>query len=203
MSLSLDFSSGVGGSIELVRQVLDASLDGICAFDRDLRYVYWNGVMERIYGLRAHEVLGQKASLLLPFIEKNGEEQRMREALEGRRSRVREAAFDMPDTSLSGFVESHYMPLYTKLGDIAGGVGVVRDITARKQTELLVRETETRFFRMADSSPVLLWMAGTDGLCNFFNQTWLDFTGRPLSEEFGVGWAEGVHPFDFQRCMDT
>ena len=56
---------------------------------------------------------------------------------------------------------------------------------------------------MADASPVLLWMSRTDGLCTFFNQTWLDFTGRSLEEEWGVGWAEGIHFEDFQRCMDT
>jgi two-component system, sensor histidine kinase PdtaS len=62
-------------------------------------------------------------------------------------------------------------------------------------------ESETRFRTMADHAPVLLWMAGTDGLCNFFNQRWLEFTGKTLEQEVGSGWAGGVHPEDFQRCM--
>src|SRR5689334_7986686 len=56
---------------------------------------------------------------------------------------------------------------------------------------------------MADSSPVMLWMSGKDGRCNFFNQSWLEFSGRKMDQELGVGWAEGVHAFDFQRCIDT
>ena len=62
-------------------------------------------------------------------------------------------------------------------------------------------ESERRFRTMADHAPVLLWMAGSDGLCNFFNQRWLEFTGKTLEQELGSGWAAGVHPEDFQRCM--
>lgn len=62
-------------------------------------------------------------------------------------------------------------------------------------------ELERRFRAMADHAPVLLWMTGTDGLCNFFNQRWLEFTGKPVEQELGSGWAAGVHPEDFQHCM--
>lgn len=66
-----------------------------------------------------------------------------------------------------------------------------------------LRETESRFRTMADFAPVLLWMAGTDSMCDFFNQVWLDFTGRTMEQEVGIGWAEGIHFADFQRTVDT
>jgi PAS domain S-box-containing protein len=62
---------------------------------------------------------------------------------------------------------------------------------------------DARFRLLADHAPVMLWMSGLDGLCDFFNSTWLKFTGRSLAEERGNGWAEGVHADDFQDCMDT
>lgn len=61
---------------------------------------------------------------------------------------------------------------------------------------------EEQFKIMADSAPVLIWISGTDKLCYFFNQGWLNFTGRIMQQEYGNGWAEGVHPDDLNRCLD-
>jgi PAS domain S-box-containing protein len=72
-----------------------------------------------------------------------------------------------------------------------------------QESEAELRESEGRFRVVADSAPVLIWMSGTDKLCNFFNKGWLDFTGRRLEEELGNGWAEGVHAEDFDRCLEV
>jgi len=65
----------------------------------------------------------------------------------------------------------------------------------------LLRESEQRFRAMADAAPVMIWLAGTDKLCTFFNRTWLAYTGRTMNQELGNGWTEGVHPADFDRCL--
>ncbi len=65
------------------------------------------------------------------------------------------------------------------------------------------RESEERFRITANSAPVMIWMAGTDKLCDWFNQSWLAFTGRTLEEEVGNGWTEGVHRDDLARCLDV
>jgi PAS domain S-box-containing protein len=56
---------------------------------------------------------------------------------------------------------------------------------------------------VADSLPLLVWIAGPDKRRTYFNKPWLDFTGRPLDEEMGDGWRTGVHAADLQQCLET
>jgi PAS domain S-box-containing protein len=82
-------------------------------------------------------------------------------------------------------------------------VGIAIDITDRKRDAEALRESEERFRMVANTAPVMIWISGTDKLCTYFNEPWLEFTGRTLGEELGNGWAEGVHPEDFASCLET
>lgn len=54
---------------------------------------------------------------------------------------------------------------------------------------------------LVEQSPILSWRANTEALCDYFNDRWLTFRGRTMEQEYGNGWAEGVHPDDFDRCL--
>jgi len=72
-----------------------------------------------------------------------------------------------------------------------------------EQSAQVVRESEERFRLVANTAPVMIWTAGTDRLCTYVNQPWLEFTGRPIEAELGNGWAEGLHNEDLKRCLET
>jgi PAS domain S-box-containing protein len=80
---------------------------------------------------------------------------------------------------------------------------ILQDIAERKRAEQELLEKEIQYRNLADSGLALIWTSGTDKLCNYFNEPWLKFTGRTLQQEMGNGWTEGVHPDDFDRCLET
>jgi PAS domain S-box-containing protein len=65
------------------------------------------------------------------------------------------------------------------------------------------RLTAIEYRLLVEHSPVMIWRADLNKKCDYFNHTWLEFTGRTLAEETGDGWATGVHPDDLERCFNT
>lgn len=61
--------------------------------------------------------------------------------------------------------------------------------------------SKNEYQSLVEQAPILIWRAREDGLCDYFNERWLSFRGRTIEQEFGNGWAEGVHPDDFDRCL--
>ena len=78
-------------------------------------------------------------------------------------------------------------------------------LTERMRIETRLHETEARFRLMVSSAPAMIWISDADKVCNFFNKTWLDHTGRTATfiiQSAENGWVEDIHPEDLGSCLE-
>ncbi len=75
-------------------------------------------------------------------------------------------------------------------------LAISRDVTKRRGIEERLRESEERFRNMADHAPVMIWIAGENGLCSYLSKSWYEFTGLTPTEDKIADWAAAVHPDD-------
>lgn len=79
-----------------------------------------------------------------------------------------------------------------------GDQGYAADVERRVEPQAV----EEYYLTLFEEFPALIWRANTNAECDWFNKTWLEFTGRTMEQEHGAGWTEGVHPDDLDRCVD-
>jgi PAS domain S-box-containing protein len=54
---------------------------------------------------------------------------------------------------------------------------------------------------LVEKAPIMIWRSNLTMECDYFNEIWLQFTGRSIEQEMGNGWVEGVHPEDLEKCL--
>jgi PAS domain S-box-containing protein len=79
----------------------------------------------------------------------------------------------------------------------------ILDLTSLKMREAIMKQSEDRFEKMANTAPVMIWIADVEGLFSFVNSVWLNYTGKKLGEELGMNWLKSVHPDDFERLLNV
>jgi PAS domain S-box-containing protein len=126
-------------------RLVHRSIDGIMAFDRSFNVTYWNPAMERILGERKSKVLGKNALTVLPQLKELGEDRYFRDALAGTTTTSRNRAYTHGESGRQVYFDGYYSPLTEDTGEILGGIGILRDVTERRETQLRqARETMAR-----------------------------------------------------------
>jgi len=174
--------------------IISKTLDGIVET--------WNESATRIFGYLPEEMIGKPITILIPPDRLDEEPAILARLRAGERVDHFETIRVRKDGSLLN-ISLTISPVRNSSGKIVGASKIARDITAQKHTEEALRVSNERFRLMADSAPVLIWIADDAKSRVWFNKSWLEFTGRSLQQEQGFGWTQNVHEDDLAECLQA
>ena len=177
---------------------------GVIEWDEEFRISRWSPAAEKIFGWKAQEVIGKKFDdWQFVFGEDMEVVKDVIAKLSSGETQVVSLNRNYTKDGSVVHCEWYNSTLCHQSSKLISVLSQVLDVTERKQIEVALRESEALFRQMANSSPTLIWMSDTSKLCCYFNQPWLEFTGRTMEQEMGHGWEQAVHPEDSQRCLET
>jgi PAS domain S-box-containing protein len=182
----------------------EATGDGILLVDRKGKILSFNHRFLEIWNMPAHFIETRDEGEALKFaITRLVYPQQFIDKIRYIYENSSEASFDELEFLDGKIIERRGYPVTGQGGNYYAWSWVFRDITAQKQIDLALKESEERFKTIANTAPVMIWMSGSDKFSDFFNISWLNFTGRTIAQESGDGWLKGVHPDDAQNCINT
>jgi len=180
---------------QLLERLINSSVDGIFAFDRNCVFTVWNRGMERIFGIGAKDTLGRPAFQACPFLNELGENANFAAALRGEKVISRDKRYVVPGTGGQGYFEGYYSPMYDSSGVyVVGGLAVVRDVTERRLAEEGKRISEERYRELFENAYDMIFTLDLTGRLTSVNRAAERITGYPRAEALQMRFTEFVAP---------
>ena len=133
--------------------IVEASRDAIFSCTLEGVITSWNRGAQQLYGYTADEAIGQSITLLSPP-DRRGE-------IAAAAARVRKGEYVSDFETVRVRKDGSLMwmsiaitPTHDELGALSGAAVVARDISARKATEAILRQSEVQFRGLVEQSPV-------------------------------------------------
>ncbi|MBL8214002.1 MAG: PAS domain S-box protein [Bryobacterales bacterium] len=101
------------------------------------------------------------------------------------------------------WVSDQARPACNEKGEVERLVGLVSDITRRRQIQLALEESEARFRTMADACPTIIWVTSATGENEFINQAYRSFCGIGDDRILHFEWQNLLHPADAPAYIDA
>jgi formate hydrogenlyase transcriptional activator len=186
------------------RLAVEASPTAMVMVDVEGTIVLVNEQVEKIFGYRREELIGQSVDMLVPQRFLEGHPVSAPRFIEQPISRTTMAGQNLYGLRKDGSefrAEIGLSPIHTEESIFL--LVSIADITDRIRATEAIQNREQLFRTVANTAPVLIWMSGKDKLCTFFNDSWLAFTGRKLEEELGQMRSSAIHPEDLNPCLEV
>ena len=95
------------------------------------------------------------------------------------------------------------LEVHTHTADDGSMVRTYTDVTANAAAQQALQISEARFRSMADAAPALIWQSDAKGKPTWFNQRWLQYTGRTLAQELALDWNHRMRAEDLEHSRDV
>jgi PAS domain S-box-containing protein len=182
--------------------IVASSDDAIISKTLEGVIVTWNEGATRIFGYAADEAIGRSITIVIPEDRLHEEPAILERMRRGERVDHYQTVRQRKDGRLVD-VSITVSPIRNAAGEIIGASKIARDISEQKRAEEALHVSNQRFRLMANSAPVLIWLADVSKSRTWFNRQWLEFTGRTAEEEAGFGWTQNVHQDDLAQCLQN
>ncbi len=179
--------------------VSDALPMGVAFVDCDRRYLFVNSTLADFFGRPRKELLGRTMDEVLGDDVMDARRPIIEEALRGER-RWFATEYEHPSRGKLA-IQVDYLPQCDANGATIGVVILINDVTEQRIAERALKESEARFRRIADSAPVIMWVARLDRTCDFVNDAYSSFTGISRDQARGEDWIQTVHREDRDRLL--
>ncbi|MEN6335888.1 MAG: PAS domain S-box protein, partial [Phycisphaerales bacterium] len=181
------------------RTIFENSAVAIMMVDAEERLISWNKFTEHLLGMGEQQLRGRHIKTLYP----ESEWQKIR-ALSVRRKGMQHH-FETRMTCANGEVidvDISLSVVYDSDGGVTGSIGVIRDITERKQMEEALRRSERRFRQVAENAREWIWEVDADGVYTYASPVVEKILGYKVEEVLGKKrMCDFFHPQDAERLI--
>jgi PAS domain S-box-containing protein len=169
-------------SEEKFRNLVETTSDWIWETDAEYNYSYSSPRIRDLLGYEPDEVIGRKPFDLMP-----PDEARRLEADFALIHSRHQPFFNLENVNLRKdgkevILETSGVPRLDSRGRFLGYRGIDRDITERKQGEEALRESEARFRRVVESSPLAIGIVDKDDRILYLNPKFVEKFGYTLDD---------------------
>src|SRR5215475_7058382 len=173
-------------------------------FDTEFRITAWSEGAERMFGWSAAETLGKRVKDLrwVHEADVDGVDAICREMLTGQGLRYNYVNRNYRKDGSVIECEWYNSVLRDANGKMVSLNSQVLDVTERKRAEEALREREKHYRALTELSPQVVFMSRPDGLLTYINQHGVEFSGQPLEELLGGGWASFIQQESRERIVN-
>ncbi|HEY40659.1 MAG TPA: PAS domain S-box protein [Dehalococcoidia bacterium] len=181
-------------SEERYRELAESITDVFFAFDRDLKYTYWNKASEELTGVLAQDALGKHLYDIFP---------RSAQTEQGEQAYLKALRTKRPQNFVNEYnINGRDIIFEISAYPSRDGLSVfVRDITEQKNAEEALQESEEKYRILVENSQDSIIMLDFDGTIQLANQASERLSGYSLDEGIGMNITEIVAPAYREEAM--